>query len=553
MSFASTGDTSYDVDVRIKLQMVDMKEQMNRINKEMRSVKQNIQKPLSQSGKPLAGGAAQLVKRKSAEELAGLNEQLGTLKDKYAEAGIEAQRWSLRQKTAMRQTARDIVRNALGIMFFGMALQRYSQALWQFGSKAFQEINHSVRDSVTGFDMLQGSLKFLGFMVGQALEPLAMQLFPIVERIAYWVENNEELVRTLVKMAGILGPIFMLTGMLATGIGGVIGMIKGLIGVIARLVGPTAIGSISPAFAKAGASASAALGPLAIIIAVIIALWVTDLGDFKEFVKTLFGDIGFLIKEVFLEVVAIVRYLFLALMALLQGDFETLEDSLEKLLMHLLALITKIVVYASVLITNILIFAFNLVVDLILRTITNLVNGLNIRINNFLIGLLRSARSAFSAIGMGTGLIDRMIGSLEEANKAQESFGDTTDEWADKLKIGYLNLKDSGINDEINSWFGLSDAINEAADGLSDYNSLMNVSGFNQQFAGGGSGPFSIPSFDDEVLSSPAIYSDEPVEQTVYNTYNFGDVNLTDIFSGENQSLIQGIIDEINNTANNSN
>jgi len=120
--------------------------------------------------------------------------------------------------------------NALGMMFFGMAMMRVSQQIWQFGTKAFDEVSHSVEGTVTMFDMLNGSMKFLGFVVGQALEPLAALLIPIIDWLAEWVMLNPELVRGITEWGMILGAIFMVGGTLRLGIGAVIGDLKTLKG-----------------------------------------------------------------------------------------------------------------------------------------------------------------------------------------------------------------------------------------------------------------------------------------------------------------------------------
>jgi hypothetical protein len=102
---------------------------------------------------------------------------------------------------------------AMSIMFAGMALQRFFTSIYQFGTKAFQEISHSVEGTATKTDMLQGSMKYLGFVIGDALEPLVGQITPIIDKIAEWVEENPKLVSTLIGAGGLFGAIFMVGGM----------------------------------------------------------------------------------------------------------------------------------------------------------------------------------------------------------------------------------------------------------------------------------------------------------------------------------------------------
>jgi len=101
---------------------------------------------------------------------------------------------------------------AMSIMFFGMALQRVFNMIWKSSTKTFQDVMHSVEGSVTSFDFLSGSMKYLGFVAGEALEPLAELLFPIIDAISGWIEKNPALFRTLVALSGILGTMFFVGG-----------------------------------------------------------------------------------------------------------------------------------------------------------------------------------------------------------------------------------------------------------------------------------------------------------------------------------------------------
>ncbi len=103
---------------------------------------------------------------------------------------------------------------ALSLMFAGMALKRTFDTIWKSSTKTFQDVMHSVEGTVTGFDILQGSLAFLGFTVGSALEPLAMWLAPIIDGVSDWVMQNEDLVRGFVAMSGIIGTVLTTFGML---------------------------------------------------------------------------------------------------------------------------------------------------------------------------------------------------------------------------------------------------------------------------------------------------------------------------------------------------
>lgn len=101
---------------------------------------------------------------------------------------------------------------AMSIMFFGMALQKTFDTIWKSSTKTFNDIMHSVDGTTTGFDMLEGSMKFLQFSVGEALEPLAAALVPVIDFVTDLVQKNPELTREIIKWGIILGTLFMVGG-----------------------------------------------------------------------------------------------------------------------------------------------------------------------------------------------------------------------------------------------------------------------------------------------------------------------------------------------------
>ena len=138
-----------------------------------------------------------------------------TASSAFNKAGESAKRANKR----FRKVRRGFDMAALGIMFFGMAIMRATSSIWKSSTKLFQEIMHSTEGTVTGFDMLNDSLAYLGFTAGQALEPLAAELMPIVDTITQWIGDNKELFRGLVKWAAIFGTILFVVGTLKLGFG----------------------------------------------------------------------------------------------------------------------------------------------------------------------------------------------------------------------------------------------------------------------------------------------------------------------------------------------
>lgn len=103
---------------------------------------------------------------------------------------------------------------AMSIMFAGMAMQRMFDTIWKSSTKTFNDIMHSVEGTSTKFDMLSGSTAYLGFTIGQALEPVIDYIIPIVDAIANWVEENPKLTATLIVLMGVLGTMAMVGGSL---------------------------------------------------------------------------------------------------------------------------------------------------------------------------------------------------------------------------------------------------------------------------------------------------------------------------------------------------
>jgi hypothetical protein len=111
---------------------------------------------------------------------------------------------------------------ALSLMFAGMALKRFFDTMWKTGSKTFNEVMHSTEGTVTGFDRFGSSIKYVGFMLGQALEPIAEWLVPIIWATADWISENEDLARIIALVFGVGGTLLMGIGMITLGLDGAV-------------------------------------------------------------------------------------------------------------------------------------------------------------------------------------------------------------------------------------------------------------------------------------------------------------------------------------------
>mgnify|MGYP007100052735 CR=1 FL=1 len=81
---------------------------------------------------------------------------------------------------------------AMSIMFAGMALERTFKGIAKFGIQSFDDVAHSTEGMTTANDQLNGSMKYLGFVIGDALQPVIEYMIPIVEAIGEWVDVNPE-------------------------------------------------------------------------------------------------------------------------------------------------------------------------------------------------------------------------------------------------------------------------------------------------------------------------------------------------------------------------
>ena len=142
-----------------------------------------------------------------------------------ARANLEKEQTTLKQlNNDVKKTTVRFDGAAMSLMFFGMAIQRVGKMLWQVGSKSFREINESVEGSVNGFMLLEGATKYLGFTIGQALEPVALWLVKIVDKISDWVSLHPGMTKFITLFTIIAGSLMMFGGMLTLGINGLIEM-----------------------------------------------------------------------------------------------------------------------------------------------------------------------------------------------------------------------------------------------------------------------------------------------------------------------------------------
>ena len=306
---------------------------------------------------------------------------------------------------------------ALSIMFLGMAMQRVFDQIWKAGTKAFQDVMHSVQGTVTTFDILNGQFDYLKYTVGSALSdalaPMLPTIIDIVERFSQWVNENPKLIGGLVILIGAIGTLMAYFGILKLGFDGIISAIGIFSGTWSTLVA-TLTGSGGLAGLLGVSSVLVALGIVAAVIAGIIILWETNLGGFREFIgntfgilKSIFGDIFTFIKNTFKNVMEFIINVF-------NGDWDKAFANLVQIIGDVVKLIINIWIKLGAVMVNIIIFAVNFIVDFILKTLVG--------------GILSALSSLAKSLGL-TGFSNKI------ANAKQSVSG-----FADKIDIGYIDL-----------------------------------------------------------------------------------------------------------------
>jgi len=119
---------------------------------------------------------------------------------------------NLVQQEILKKGKKPFAGYALSIMFAGMAIQRTFSSIRKFGVSTFQEINKSVEGTTTNADLLDGSMKYLGYTIGSALEPLMATLIPVVDAFSKWADDNPKLISEIVELGSVIGGLMLAFG-----------------------------------------------------------------------------------------------------------------------------------------------------------------------------------------------------------------------------------------------------------------------------------------------------------------------------------------------------
>jgi len=265
---------------------------------------------------------------------------------------------------------------AMSLMFFGMALKRTFDMIWKSSTKTFNDVMHSVEGVVTNFDILDGSIKNLGFNAGQALEPIVQYITPIVDLIGEWVLLHPKLFAGFTVLLGVAGTLFTLLGMGALAF-------NGIVDALAKIGASGAMTSIGDAIA--GISGTT----FGVIIAALAALYFafkTNLGNIREFFSETFGGIWETVKNVFGDIKEVFKGLMMFLEGVFTGDFNLVWNGLVKMVLNAVSAIIKIMWGLSNVIGNVARFIFNLIKDIVFNAVEVIIGAVK-AVANFVDGI----------------------------------------------------------------------------------------------------------------------------------------------------------------------
>lgn len=383
-----------DIVVRLRMELMGLKQKVAKAKKQMRQL----------------SGAALQSKMKSTAQTMGKVEKKTTQLNK-----------------AMGKWQPQFAGYALSLMFFGMALQRMFMRISKSAISTFQEISHQAGVSSTATDILQGSFKYLGFVIGQALQPVLQWLIPIVEKFTTWASENQSLAASLLVITGVLGTLLMVGGMLKLAIDGFVGAWA--------ILPATATGALGSVKAAIMSFIGVLSGPLLAIIGVLVLAWMTNFGKFKDFIKSTFDVVWEVIKGVFAGLKDIFLGVWKVIKGIFTGDFEKVWDGVVQILEGAITIIKSLLVGLVAVIGNVLMWIWNSVVAMITNSIT------------LVLGAVKKAIEGANELlpdkwKIGTGGLDRAIQKVRDVKDSIQADYFTGDD----VRQAVFGPEDSGLS-----------------------------------------------------------------------------------------------------------
>lgn len=151
-----------------------------------------------------------------------------------------------------------------------------ANAAWAENTALAKEANTRYGTSESSLLMLRNNLQNLAISFGELMLPLLNSLVEILQKVVTWLnslsEEQKKAILRVLEVAAVLGPVLVIGGKLATGISKIVGLIGGaggLSAVIAALSGP--------------------IGIIIGVLAALVAAWITDFGNIREYTAEIFG------------------------------------------------------------------------------------------------------------------------------------------------------------------------------------------------------------------------------------------------------------------------
>jgi phage-related protein len=141
---------------------------------------------------------------------------------KFGTGAFKAGAMAKRLGNRIQQVGQKFQMWALGVMFFGMLIQRTFLNIAKISLKTFKDIAGATSAQVQGLARLEAAWSFLKFSIGNAiataLMPLVPQIVAIVMRITDWINKNPELTAKIIAWGAAIGTVFFIIGSLVLGI-----------------------------------------------------------------------------------------------------------------------------------------------------------------------------------------------------------------------------------------------------------------------------------------------------------------------------------------------
>lgn len=250
----------------------------------------------------------------------------------------------------------------LSVMFAGMALQRATGKMLRSFVTTFQKANEDTEGLGKATWHLQAAWEFLKYSMMDAL--LQSDLFKLLVQYALqlimWFNKLPASAKAFIMIG--LAILFILGGLM---------MVIGQIGLFIN--GMAALGIGQGLIVALGA----AFWWLALIVGIVIALWVTDLGNFRDFFKQTFGILWQIVKLIFGHMWSVISDTLKLIKAIFKGDFDEVYRIIVNMWKKALAFQLKIFYALGAAIKNLGTWMINVLVDVAQFGVNALIAAVN--------------------------------------------------------------------------------------------------------------------------------------------------------------------------------